>query len=400
MGQEKIPDLTVGSCIKILEDTSAVKRLHRYDNQAELYIHKSPQILINELPARALNRRKLLHKLEEIYSEDQLTNGIQFLPAELAERIGLSTDAMRRCFSQMEAERETTYIPPFRGRGLRILKRVKPEQLDIDFQALKVRKAYELTKLDQVMDYATTEGCRRSFLIRYFGENAKADMCGACDRCKTRETRSGSRKDGSDPTLAIKILSGIARLKGRFGAGMAVRVLTGSKDRMLFQFRLQHLSTYGLISEHTQTQVQDWIKELIARGCVVSRRTSLGEKSYPVLELTDRGYRVMAGKEVIHLSSAVIVQKSVEPERPLHHGTEIEVFHKLSELRSHLAKEERLPSYCIFHDRTLREMARALPATPEELLRIVGVGEVTLRKYGQAFLRVLREIKAEKEPIQ
>jgi len=400
MGQEKIPDLAVGSCIKILEDASAVKRLHRYDNQAELYLHKSPQILINELPPRALNRKKLLHKLEEIYSEDQLTNGIQFLPAELAKRIGLSTDAMRRCFSQMEAEREISYIPPFRGRGLRILKRVKPEQLDIDFQAIKVRKAYELTKLDQVMDYATTEECRRSFLLGYFGESAKGDNCGACDRCKTRETRAGSREDSSDPALAIKILSGIARLKGRFGAGMAARVLTGSKDRMLFQFRLQHLSTYGLLADHTQAQVQDWIKELIARGCVVSRRTSLGEKSYPVLELTDRGYRVMAGKEVIHLSPAGIAQKSVEPERPLHHGAEIDIFKRLSELRSRLAKEERLPSYCIFHDRTLREMARTLPATSEELLRIIGVGEVTFRKYGQAFLKVLNQIRDEKESIQ
>ena len=400
MGEEKVPDLTVGSCIKILEDASAVKRLHRYDKWAELYLHKSPQILISELPARALNRKKLLHRLGEIYGEDQLTNGIQFLPAELAKRIGLSMDARRRCFSQMEAEREATYIPPFRGRGLRILKRVKPEQLDIDFQALKVRKAYELTKLDQVMDYATTEECRRSFLLRYFGETAKGDMCGACDRCKTRETRAGSREDDSDPALVIKILSGIARLKGRFGAGMAARVLTGSKDRMLFQFRLQHLSTYGLLSDHTQAQIQDWIKELIGRGCVVSRRTSLGEKRYPVMELTDRGYRVMAGKEVIHLSPAVIVQKAVEPERPLHHGTEMEIFKRLRELRSRLAKEERLPSYCIFHDKTLREMARTLPATSEELLRIVGVGEVTLRKYGQTFLRILREIKDEKEPIQ
>ncbi len=400
MGEEKIPDLTVGSCIKILEDASAVKRLQRYDNQAELYLHKSPQILINELPARALNRKKLLHKLEEIYGEDQLTNGIQFLPAELAKRIGLSMDAMRRCFSQMEAEREISYIPPFRGRGLRILKRVKPEQLDIDFQALKVRKAYGLTKLDQVMDYATTQECRRSFLLGYFGESAKGDNCGACDRCKTREARTDSQGEGSNPVLAVKILSSVARLKGRFGAGMAARVLTGSRDRMLFQFRLQHLSTYGLLSDHTQAQVQDWIKELIARGCVVSRRTSLGEKSYPVLELTDRGYRVMAGKEVIHLSPAVIVQKPVEPERPLHHGTEIEIFNKLGELRSRLAKEERLPSYCIFHDRTLREMARTLPATPEELLRILGVGEVTLRKYGQAFLKVLREISDDKESIQ
>jgi len=63
-------------------------------------------------------------------------------------------------------------------------------------------------------------------------------------------------------------------------------------------------------------------------------------------------------------------------------------------------REERLLLYCIFHDRTLREMARTLPATPEELLRIVGVGEVTFRKYGWAFLKVLREIRDDKESIQ
>jgi len=45
-------------------------------------------------------------------------------------------------------------------------------------------------------------------------------------------------------------------------------------------------------------------------------------------------------------------------------------------------------------------MARTLPATPGELLRIVGVGEVTFRKYGQAFLKVLREIRDDKESIQ
>ncbi|MCD6298512.1 MAG: ATP-dependent DNA helicase RecQ [Deltaproteobacteria bacterium] len=396
MGHEKIPDLTVGSCIKILEDALAVKRLQRYDNQAELYLQKSPQALINALSGRAKNRKKLLQNLEGIYGDDQLTNGIQFLPAELAKRTDLSVDALRRCFLQMEAEGGITYIPPFRGRGLRILKRVKAEELDIDFQALKVRKAYELTKLDQVMDYATTEKCRRSFLLGYFGEPVKGDNCGACDRCKTHETRAASREHGSDPILAVKVISGVARLKGRFGAGMAAKVLTGSKDRMLFQFRLQHLSTYGLLSDFTQVQVQDWVKELISKGCLVSRRTFIGEKNYPVLELTDRGFRVMGGKEEILLSAAVIVQKALRTEPVSLQAVEMEVFVRLRELRARLAKEENLPSYCIFHDRTLREMTRALPGTPEELLRVVGVGEVTLRKYGQAFLEVLRQIKDEK----
>jgi ATP-dependent DNA helicase RecQ len=403
MGHEKIPDLTVGSCIKILEDALAVKRLHRYDNQAGLYLQKSPHILINKLSSRAKNRKKLLHHLEKSYGEDSLTSGIQFLPAELAKKTDLSVDALRRCFLQMEAEGGITYIPPFRGRGLRVLKRVKPEELEIDFRALKVRKAYELTKLDQVMDYATTERCRRGFLLGYFGESLKEDKCGACDRCKTHKTPAVSRKDGADPVMAVKILSGVARLNGRFGAGMAAKVLTGSKDRMLFQFRLQHLSTYGLLSDFTQAQVQDWIKELISKGCLVSRRTFIGEKNYPVLELTDRGFRVMGGDEEIHLVPPTSTLPSPSPTKDrgfdtgdVLEGDEIETFKRLRKLRASLANRENLPSYCIFHDRTLREMATALPGTPEELLRVTGVGEVTLRKYGQAFLEILRQIKDEK----
>jgi len=394
MGNEKIPELTVASCIKILEDASAVKRLHRYDNQAELYLKKSPQALINSISSRARNRLKLLLNLEKTYGKDKLINGIKFLPAELAGRTDLSVEALRRCLSQMETNREISYIPPFRGRGLRVLKRVNPDQLEIDFQDLQVHKAFELEKLDQVMDYASTEGCRRSYLLRYFGEIMKSDTCGACDRCKAQNTPN-TKDNVSDPVLAIKILSGIARLKGRFGAGMAAKVLTGSKDHMLFQFRLQHLSTYGLLLNFTQIQIQEWIKNLIAKGCVATRRTPLGEKSYRVLELTDRGYRVMAGKEAIHLSRVITEKKPSVLESPSLQGTEMEIFARLRQLRADLAKKERLPSYCIFHDRTIREMARTLPTTAEELLRIVGVGEVTFRKYGQAFLGLLNKIRGE-----
>jgi ATP-dependent DNA helicase RecQ len=396
MGGEKISEIMVASCIKILEDAGAVIRLHRYDNKAEIYLHKNPEMILKTLPPRAKNRKKLIQGLKKLYGEDQLINGIQFLPHELAEFADLSMEALRRSFSQMEAHRETTYIPPFRGRGLRIIKRVEPEELGIDFQTLRVRKASELAKLDQVMAYATAEECRRSFLLRYFGESQKGDTCGACDLCKLRDSEADSKVDGAEPVLAVKILSGVARLKGRYGAGMAAKVLTGSKDRMIIQFGLQRLSTYDLLSDYTQGQVQDWIKELIAKGCIVSRRISMGNKSYPVLELTDRGYRVMSGEELVRLSKPVIEQKPVFPEQPLLQGMDKKVFGRLRELRAGLAREERLPPYCIFHDRTLREMVSTLPKTPEELLRIVGVGEVKLKKYGQSFLRLLNELRDEK----
>jgi ATP-dependent DNA helicase RecQ len=195
--------------------------------------------------------------------------------------------------------------------------------------------------------------------------------------------------------MAVKILSGVARLKGRFGLGMATKVLTASRDRVLFQFKLQRLSTYGLLSAYTQAQAQGWIKELIAKGCIVSRRISIGEKTYLVLELSERGYHVMAGREVIRLTDVIEEKKAPFAEHVEPQESEKEVFSRLRELRSRLARQERLPPYCIFQDRTLREMARTLPETPEELLGIVGVGEVTLRKYGTAFLGLLSQIRNE-----
>jgi ATP-dependent DNA helicase RecQ len=177
--------------------------------------------------------------------------------------------------------------------------------------------------------------------------------------------------------------------------GTAAKVLTGSSGRMIDRFGLRRLSTYGLLSEYTQLQVLDWIRELISKGCLVSRRTSMGKKSYPVLILTDRGYSVMSGKEAIRLSGAVKESKTQLPERLPLQTREMDAFERLRELRTLIAREERLPSYCIFHDRTLREMARNLPVTPGGLLGITGVGEVTMRKYGGRFLDLIQEIKGE-----
>jgi len=394
LGDEKVPEMAVAACIQILEQAGAVMRLHRYDNLAELYLHQSPAVLTGSLPATAKIGRKLLHLLEDLYGEKELAQGIQFLPHELSEQADLPIEAVRRYLSQMDARGEATYIPPFRGRGLRVLTRVKPEEVQIDFDALQVRKAYELERLDQVVAYATQDGCRRSFLLHYFGERLQGDNCGACDLC-TRRGRKGLPEGGEDPVLAVKVISGVARLKGRFGQGMAARVLTGSRDRMILQFGLHRLSTYGLLAEHTQAQVAAWIRELLSLGCISSRRVPVGEKAYPVLDLTERGYRVMAGRETIRLSSPERPGGSSSSGGPALQRSEKETFNRLRELRSSLARRESLPPYCIFHDRTLREMARTLPGTPEELLAIAGVGEVTLRKYGPDFLGLLTRIREE-----
>ena len=396
LGEEKVSDMTVASCIKILEDAGVLSRLQRYDNQAELYLHKKPQQLLDISTKRPGNREKFLQRLQKIYDDEQLMAGIQFLPDDLADMAGLSSDALRRCLGRMEKDREITYIPPFRGRGLRILQRLEPDKLAIDFQALQLRKASELEKLDQVMAYASNENCRRDYLLSYFGESIRDGRCKACDLCDASQNRIQPETNLAEPVLAVKILSGVARLKERFGMGMAAKVLTGSDDRMLRQFGLQHLSTYGLLSEYTQAQILDWIKDLTAKGCMITRRIEIKEKRYPVVILTDKGRRVMSGKDEIRLKLHVKESRtSLNTQQPLV-GSEKDIFGRLRTLRTRLAKEERLPPYCIFQDRTLREMARTLPATPNQLLGVTGVGEVTMSKYGNQFLSLLKQIRKNK----
>jgi ATP-dependent DNA helicase RecQ len=394
IGENKVSEMAVASCIKILEDARAVQRLKRYDNLAELYLHAKPQDLLSKLSSRTKIKRSLLNFMCRIYDEPELMEGVQFLPGELAARAGISLDALRRTFSEMADQGEATYIPPFRGRGLQILKRVKPGKLTIDFEALQVRKAYELEKLDQIMAYASGQECRRAFLLRYFGEGLEGEGCNSCDVCRKPLRKPGSGGPASEPIIAVKVLSGIARLDGRFGQAMAAKVLTGSKDRMVFQFGLQRLSTYGLLAEYTQAQVQQWILELISHGCVASRRVSMGAKIYPVLELTGRGREIMQSREVVLLSRPLKEEGAPFAEGPLVEKEEMEIFNPLRELRTSLARKEGLPAYCIFQDRTLREIARVLPRTPVELLGIVGVGRVTLRKYGRQFLELIEKIRS------
>ena len=391
LGEKKFSEMAVSSCVKILEDAGAVQRLTRYDNRAELYFHASPQKILAALSARARVKKDLLDSLSRIYDEDELAEGVQFLPAELAARAGISIDGLRRTLSEMVATGEATYIPPFRGRGLRIIRRVRPTELAIDFENLGLRKAYELEKLDKVMAYASGGLCRRAFLLRYFGEDLKAEKCNSCDVCCRSAGKGKEKAAMSEPVLAVKILSGVARLKGRFGQGMAAKMLAGSEDRTIRQFGLHRLSTYGLLSDYSQSQVQQWIRELITSGCIASRRRVLGKKIYPVLELTDKGHDVMAGRQAALLSRP---EKEAAAETGRRPGLgEAEIFDRLRSLRSDIARRERLPAYCIFQDRTLREMARTLPATREEMVAIVGVGQVTFRKYGREFLELLRNVK-------
>ncbi len=241
------------------------------------------------------------------------------------------------------------------------------------------------------MAYGSSSRCRRAFLLYYFGERYHSGNCGGCDVCRRSREAPSFPQGEADPLLAVKILSGVARLGGRFGQSMAAKMLAGSRESRIESFGLNRLSTYGLLSDFSQGQIEDWIGELLAQGCLSQRRIVMGGKPYPVLTLTPLGREVMKGKTKIPLSSSpssgVSKREGVGGEE-----SNEKIFHELRMLRSQLARRESLPPYCIFQDRTLKEMARSLPDTAEKMMGIVGVGKVTFKKYGKEFLDLISSL--------
>jgi len=383
-------EMAVSSCLKILEEAGVVHRLHRYENLAELYLKRTPKEILNGILKKSPSKTTFMEILTDHYTEEELLEGIQFLPEEMIEKAHLSRETFRRLMTDLEEQGEGTYIPPFRGRGVRLLSRMTPSELPINFETLQLRKAHQLEKLNRIMDYGALSRCRRAFLLQYFGEYYPSQNCGGCDHCENLKVKPTTEENLSDPLLPIKILSGVARMKGRFGLGMAVKMLTGSKDKAIGKFKLDQLSTYGLLAEFTQEQVENWIQELLGQGYLKQESAMLGEKNYRVLLPTPQGWEVMKERGNILLSPP---SKKEIKERRMEGEPDKGLFDQLRKLRSELAHAEGLPAYCIFQDRTLREMASRLPDSREKMMLIVGVGEITFRKYGRFFLELISKRK-------
>jgi ATP-dependent DNA helicase RecQ len=238
------------------------------------------------------------------------------------------------------------------------------------------RKNNQYRKLQQMMDFVYSNYCYRKYVLEYFGETYN----GQCDNC----SNCLSEGEFVDKTIeAQKVLSCIYRMKVKFGIGMLVDVLRGSKNKKVIQFHFNELSTYGLMKEYSAEDLKNFINTLISHGYI-----NVVEGTYPVLSLNDRSRRVLTSQEKVQLKEFRVEKKASE---------ENELFEILRNLRQELAKENNVPPYIIFGDVTLKEMTVNYPISKYEMLKVSGVGEVKYNKYGKVFEDVIRNFVEEHE---
>jgi len=227
-------------------------------------------------------------------------------------------------------------------------------------------------KAGAILDYCETAGCRRKFLLTYFGEDYPGERCGGCDRCEAPVTVF----DGTPVALAI--IACIREVGERFGASYVADVLSGAKTARIRENGHDRIPAYGSGGGYTRDQWLLFIQELVRTGFI----TSTGGR-YPVLTLNDRSRAVIAGGLFVPLTEPRpegVVAAEVDDDY------DEALFARLRRLRKIVADLEHVPPFVVFHDKSLKEMAKHRPRTGAELLRIYGVSEGKLQRYGRRFL--------------
>jgi ATP-dependent DNA helicase RecQ len=262
-----------------------------------------------------------------------------------------------------------------------------------DSEAEPAQKRIEHGKLEALIGFTEAPGCRRQVLLAHFGETLE-QPCGNCDRCLEPQERT-------DVTIpAQKALSAVYRTGQRFGAAHVVDVLLGADTARLRALGHHELSVYGIGKELDRGQWRTLLRQLTAAGMLEPvpdghgglrwgaeaqvRPLLRGEQRLELPLPPPRQERRSRARSGALSGAAGAAGAGADGQ-----GADLELLQRLKDWRREQAREQAVPPYVVFHDRTLVELAARRPLQIAELAAISGIGAAKLERYGSALLSLL-----------
>ena len=253
-------------------------------------------------------------------------------------------------------------------------------------------------RLRKMTFYCFTHECLRDYILRYFGEYG-SNYCGNCSNCLTQF-------ENTDVTeMAKALLSCIESSRQRYGAAVIIDTVHGANTAKIRGYRMNENPEYGSLAKVPVYRLRQILNQLQLDSYLTATNDE-----YAILRLTSKGLSVLNNEETVWMK-LVKEQNNSEKETPKKSRkkkntlagagefTEAEetLFETLRRLRAQIAKEEKVPPYIVFSDKTLTHMCIVKPEDKEEMLSVSGVGEFKYEKYGERFLEAIRnqaDIKA------
>lgn len=253
-----------------------------------------------------------------------------------------------------------------------------------DIELIRQRDAQRLRLME---GYCRSTSCLRQYILNYFGEKMKApcDNCGNCHREYTTVDMTADAK---------WVINCLAETRGRYGQSIVTGTLLGANRARLREIGATAYKSYGALSHRSERELRLLIDQMILEEYIIR---------------TDGEYSVLRIGNIARLKNEdthVVIRTFEEKERPAKirggkkRSTDVltsagyRLFEKLRGLRLVIAREEGMPPYIIFNDKTLIDMCAKIPENKEEMLQVSGVAENKFRKYGQRFLDEIAEFTA------
>ena len=278
----------VGAAIRLLAEAGVV-RSYTGDSVATVGLSRPGAEILPLIKGRI--QRRVLEALSAM-ADLEAAGWHRFSLGQLCTSAELSDEQVRRALGALADGGHLEYQPPFRGRGIEKLVEKPPpfSKLPIDWEHQEYLRSIEEEKLDKMEAYIRTAGCRREFIVRYFGETEKPD-CDNCDHCRNRGRQTDNASKGGDvlsrcPEVALPILICIRDLRFPLGVGMIAKVVTGSREKNVLKWRLNRNLAYGTVSLK-----QDYVKGIIEELIHEDYLREEGEIGRPVMGLTPLGAR-------------------------------------------------------------------------------------------------------------
>lgn len=242
-------------------------------------------------------------------------------------------------------------------------------------------KLLENKRLDYLLSLCETPECRRKVLLAYFDETL--EKCDNCDNCHNPP----SLIDGT--VLAQKLMSTIYRTGQYFGQAHIINVIRGSEDKKIIERRHNNLSVYGIGKDKSKEFWQSFLRQLLASG-----HLRINFQKFSAIELTSLGIEVLKNRQIFMFKEIILKGEKKLIKRENKHFDELNenetsLLNKLKSLRLQIAKAQNLPAFTVFHDSTLKQMSHLKPNDEVEMLKVDGVGETKLKKYGKVFLEAI-----------
>ena len=245
-------------------------------------------------------------------------------------------------------------------------------------------------RLQTMEQYCRGTGCLRNYILQYFGEETE-DPCENCGNCHREYTEIDLTEE------ARQVVKCVTETRGRYGIQIVIGTLLGANRVRLRELGMMNYESYGSLKEKKEADLRALISQMVSEGYL--RQT---EEQYSVLKLGDTAPLMKEDARVM-----LRTWKAKEPEKKKKTAkvkstdgltsAGSELFEVLRKIRMEIARENGVPPYIVFNDKTLIDMCVKLPATEEEFLEVSGVGENKRKKYGRQFLDAIAEFQQEKE---